>query len=121
MRSGVKAELAHKARSLIEQSYADKFSLQNIADELYVNRSYISRVFTEVNGYTLVRYHNYIRCIRSLEMLDDPRMKIEDVSEKVGYSSLSHFIKEFKRQFGVTPSEYRKRGIKRGKILDRPA
>ncbi len=121
MKRGVKAELAHKAQIMIEQSYADKFSLQTIADELYVNRSYISRVFTEVNGYTLVRYHNYIRCIRALELLNDPGMKIEDVSENVGYSSLSHFIKEFKRQFGITPSEYRKRGADNVATLGRPA
>lgn len=105
-----KLQLAQEAQKLIEETYKEKFSLQMIADTLYVNRSYISRVFAQVSGMTLVRYHNFIRCQQSLAMLDNPGMKIEHISETVGYASLSHYIKEFKRTFHMTPSQYRKKG-----------
>ena len=107
---GSKAELAAEVQKMIEKNYKEKFSLQKIADELYVNRSYISRVFAQVYGMTMVKYHNYMRCLHSLDLLDQRGIKIEYIGEAVGYVSLSHYIKEFKRFFKMTPSRYRKLG-----------
>ena len=62
--AGAKEELTASAKKWIEEHYTEKFSLKAIANALYVNSSYLLRVFKDTTGQTLLAYHNYIRCGR---------------------------------------------------------
>ena len=59
---GSSAALADAARLYIETHSTDKFSLQAVADALFVNGSYLLRAFKAYTGHTLLWYHNYIHC-----------------------------------------------------------
>ncbi len=104
---GPKAELAASARRWIEDHYTEKFSLKMIADELFVDGSYLLRVFKAQTGYTLLQYHNTVRCEKAKELLQQPELSIALISCRVGYSSASHFSRIFHNICGCTPSEYR--------------
>ncbi|MNC76124.1 Urease operon transcriptional activator [compost metagenome] len=43
----------------------------------------------------------------ALNLLKDPTLKVYEVSYKVGYNKVEHFVKLFKKEYGMTPSEYR--------------
>lgn len=109
---GAKAELADSAKRFIKSHYAEKFSLEAIAKELYVNSSYLLRVFKEITGSTLLYYHNYIRCQTAKKLLTKPELSIAFISREVGYISESHFARVFKKYLACTPSEYRARHLK---------
>lgn len=107
----VKAQLADSAKRYIEAHYAEKFSLAKLSEKLYVNSSYLLRVFKEVTGQTLLYYHNYIRCQRAAELLAKPEHSIAFIGREVGYLSASHFTRIFKGMLGCSPSEYRSRSL----------
>jgi two-component system response regulator YesN len=108
-RSGVKSELAEKAKIIIENSYSEKFTVKAVADELFVNESYLIRTFKEITGMTMLGYHNHVRCEKAREMLDKPELSISYISDVIGYNFPSHFARIFHKEYGCTPSEYRKR------------
>ena len=104
---GAKKELTDKACEYIEKHYTEKFSLDTLAAELFVNKSYLLRAFKENTGKTLLEYHNYIRCNAARKLLTRPELSISFISSSVGYCTSSHFTRVFKKIFGYTPSEYK--------------
>ncbi len=110
---GSKKELAKAAKKLIYEHYQEKFSLEKLAGELYVNESYLARVFKEATGKTPLAYHNYIRCSIARVLLTHNEFPISYISDRVGYVSPSHFTRKFQSQFGCTPMQYRKRYYER--------
>jgi AraC family transcriptional regulator of adaptative response / methylphosphotriester-DNA alkyltransferase methyltransferase len=105
---GVKQELVRSAKALLEENLADKFSLRELAERLYVDKSYLARTFKEITGVTMLEYHNRLRCERSKEYLRDTGCDLAYISSVIGYSSSSHYIRNFKKYCGCTPMEYRK-------------
>ena len=106
---GAKAELAEKARKLMWENAYEKFSLQQIANTLYVNGSYLLRTFKAQTGCTMLWYHHYARCEKARELLHKQELAISLVGSMVGYSTASHFTKVFRGLYGCTPTAYRKR------------
>lgn len=114
---GRKKELAKSAQRLIDERYDRKFSLEGIAGELYVNGSYLARVFKSCTGQTLLDYHNTVRCHAAQDLLMCPELSIAYISEKVGFASVSHFTRVFKKIVGSTPSEYRRNYLEELKAM----
>lgn len=105
-RSG-STEHVTEAQEYIEKHYKEKFSLNRIAGSLYVNGSYLLRLFKANTGHTLLWYHHHVRCEKAGEFLADGRLSISEAGEAVGFASSSHFTHIFKKMTGKTPSEYR--------------
>lgn len=101
------AALAEAAASYVEAHSAEKFSLQAIADALFVNGSYLLRVFKAHNGHTLLWYHNHVRCEKAKALLAEGNSTISQAGEEAGFVSSAHFSHVFKKMTGVTPTEYR--------------
>lgn len=104
---GAKKELAESAKQYIREHYTEKFSLETIANVLFVNDSYLLRAFKDSTGRTLLQYHNYTRCLAAQKLLTQQELSISYISHSVGYCTPSHFARVFKKIFGCTPSEYR--------------
>lgn len=107
--SGSKKELAAAAKAYIEAHYTEKFSLEQLADHLFINKHYLLRTFKELTGTTLLAYHNQVRCRTAAELLTRPELNMSYISNSVGYSSASHFSHVFRKTMGCTPTEYRER------------
>jgi len=101
--------LTRSVQEYIETHYKEKFSLQTMAGELYMNGSYLLRVFKKHTGYTPLAYHNHVRCEQAKELLVHSEESISEIGEAVGFISSAHFSHVFKKETGCTPSEYRNR------------
>ena len=99
--------LTQAAKAYVEAHSEEKFALQAIADALFVNGSYLLRVFKANTGHTLLWYHNHIRCERAKELLRLRDRSISQVGEQVGFVSSAHFSHVFKKMTGMTPTDYR--------------
>ena len=99
--------LTQAASAYIEAHSADKFSLQALSDALFVNGSYLLRVFKANTGHTLLWYHNHIRCEKAMQLLRDADRSISQAGEEAGFVSSAHFSHVFKKMTGLTPTEYR--------------
>ena len=100
-------QLIQAAKAYITAHSREKFSLQAVADALYVNKCYLLRQFRARTGGTLLGYHNQVRCERAGQMLADTALSISEVGEAVGFVSSAHFAHVFKKTVGMTPTAYR--------------
>ncbi|SDM80999.1 response regulator [Acetanaerobacterium elongatum] len=105
--SGSMKLLLRKAVDYLNKHYSDPITLQQMADEIYVSPSYISRMFKKELGVNFVDYLNEIRISRAKDLLGDINYKTYEVADSVGISNPHYFSKLFRRYVGMTPSEYK--------------
>lgn len=93
----------------INTHYADNLKVSDIAERLALSESYLSRIFKNKTGFTITDYR-ICCCIAVAELeLEEPGVKIYEISEKVGFVDQRHFSKLFRQKTGYTPMEYRER------------
>lgn len=93
---------------LIDENYADSdFKVDTLCEMLSISHSYLCRIFRESATMTVNQYLIQIRMRNAQILLDKNEDDIKNVAAKVGYNDYSYFSKEFKKQFGMTPGQYR--------------
>ncbi len=118
MNPSVKDELQEKIRVkiIIEEKYKDKdYSATKLAEDLGTNVRYISAVCAERFYMSYCELVNYYRVNEAMTMLIDRRytkMRVEDISEMVGFSNRQSFYVAFYRLRGMTPREYKMQYIR---------
>lgn len=91
-------------------------SLDSISDILNINASYFSMLFKKSFGINFVDYLTALRINAAKELLADPFLTAAEVANMVGYESPNYFTRVFKKNTGLTPTEYRKAGGKDGGV-----
>lgn len=105
---GSKAELADKIKNFIDLNYFEKISAKSLGNIFYNNPYYLHRAFKEIIGITIIEYQHQVRIEQAKKMLSETELTLSFISSEVGYSSLSHFSRVFKRLIGISPLKYRK-------------
>ncbi|WP_226667814.1 response regulator transcription factor [Metabacillus litoralis] len=82
-------------------------TIQNIANQVYMNPTYFCKYFKTQTGETVLDFVTRIRIEKARDLLLSTNLKIYDISERVGYSDTKYFSKLFKKQYGETPSKYK--------------
>jgi two-component system response regulator YesN len=101
-------------RDYISKHYSDySLSIKDISDHVHLSSSYLCTVFKTETGKTLNQYITEFRIEKAKQLLNDPRNKITDISSRVGYSDGNYFGKSFKKEVGLSPSEYREKELSR--------
>jgi two-component system response regulator YesN len=100
--------LVRRTLDLIQQCYAGRVTVMSLAKALDNEPAHLSRLFRDATG---VSIHAYVTRARLQEGEAQIRagVKIEAVALGVGYRSKKDFYRQFKRRFGFTPVEYRRR------------
>lgn len=99
--------IVNQAISYMEKNYAQKLSLQSVADHCYVSQWHLSKLlnrYLEKSFYDLL---NSIRIQKAKELLSNPELKIGAISEMVGYADTAHFSRTFKKLENMSANEYR--------------
>ena len=91
----------------IDQNYTQKLTLETIANSVYLNKTYISQMFTKRLGITFGNYLENVRINKAQELLNTTDMSIWEIADAVGYSSSSYFSKVFTKRVGMSPMQYR--------------
>lgn len=94
----------------INQKYSEPISVQSIADFCGIDRSYLSKIFKYATGYTLQEYLIQFRIKKAKQLLKETALPVQHVSYSVGYNDPFSFSKVFKKQAGMSPTEWRQRG-----------
>ena len=91
-----------------EDHYSEKISLERIAENMYLSTFYISKIFKSETGDTPIHHLINIRLEKAREILEKrPGMNIKEVAAMVGYEDAYHFSKQFKKHYGISPSQVR--------------
>ena len=93
--------------SYIQLKYSEPVKVEQIASALGLNRSYLTRLFKEVTGYSLQEYLLTYRMKMAFKMLSENRLSVSEIAAAVGYSDTFTFSKAFKRHFGSSPSSFK--------------
>ena len=91
----------------VEQNLSEKLFLQDIAEKYNYSVTYISKLFKNVTGSSLVSYIIEKRIARARQLMYED-LEITEIAERVGYHNYSNFYKAFKKAVGISPEEYRR-------------
>lgn len=99
-----------KAVAFIQDNYDNKdLTIADAARVADMSPSYFSKCFIDEMALSFTAFLIKLRLNKALELLNNTTMKVYEISQEVGYGNYDHFAKTFKKQFGISPSEYRNR------------
>jgi len=93
----------------MNKHYMEHLTLQQMAEKFYISPYYLSRLFKEATGFTFVEYLNNVRVKEAKKLLESTTLKVNQISRKVGFGSVTHFGRVFKEISGHAPLYYRKK------------
>lgn len=108
-----KGSLIEQVQAYIAAHYAENLSLDYLAELFFVNASYLSSVFSKKIGQPITSYLRMVRMEKATELLASSKLSIAEVGQAVGYENYHHFVKLFKSQYHITPTEFRSRFLAR--------
>lgn len=93
--------------SYVREHLTEEINIDDMAEELFISRSYLSSKFKKETGITLSQYIQEQRIKKAQELLKTTRKSILEISTYLGFSSQGYFQNVFKKIVGMTPREYR--------------
>lgn len=97
----------HEALAYIEQNFQNDISVEDIADNCGLNRSYFGKIFKNAVGRTPQDFLLNYRMTKAAELLKLTRLSIGDISKAVGYDNQLHFSRAFKNIYNLSPRTWR--------------
>ncbi|MDP4088431.1 MAG: response regulator transcription factor [Bacillota bacterium] len=92
----------------IDKNYYKSLRLEGLGEIFNYNSAYLGKIFKSYTGDNFNNYLDKVRIENAKILLSQKSMKIYEVSEKVGYSSMNYFYEKFKKNVGVSPKEFKK-------------
>lgn len=106
-RSRKNAKVVESIIRILEQHYDGAITIEELARQVYLTPNYISNIFKESVGESIIDYLTKVRMKHAARMLQDETTKIYEIAEKTGYNSTSYFSVVFKGMYGMSPKDYR--------------
>lgn len=104
----IKSKHTAEAIKYITESYAQKISIEDIAEKLGVSTSYLSRKFKDETSYTFHDFLNRYRVHKSIELLIKGEYRVYEISYMVGFNDYKHYSTVFKKYINSSPLEFAK-------------
>lgn len=101
---------------IIRENTYQKLSVKDIAVSLSIHENYLSRLFKNDMGISIKEYISEIKISIANDLLSSTEYSIQQISDKIGFSTVQSFSKAFKKANGVSPGVYRKRRLGLGII-----
>lgn len=101
------AERIKKVIELMQGDPSRSFSLGQMAESVNLSPPYFCYLFKSVTGVPPARYLKSLRMQEAATLLTTTFLSVKEIVRRVGCTDESHFVRDFKRVYGVTPSEYR--------------
>lgn len=102
-----------KTNAYIKEHLAEKISLDQAAEQVYLSKSYFCRIIKDELGCTFTEYVNRIRVERSKTLLRSSGMSIAEIACAVGFDDQSYYTRIFKKQVGVAPGKFREQAVQK--------
>jgi AraC-like DNA-binding protein len=96
-----------RAKEFIHEHQAEDISLSQVARAVNTSTFYFCKMFKKVTGINFTDYLSRVRIEKSKNLLLNPNLRVSEIAFEVGFQSLTHFNRVFKKILGQTPSDYR--------------
>lgn len=105
--TSIDEQLLQKALKLIEEHIDNsEYNVEQLSTDMGMSRMNLYRKLQAITGQTPTEFIRTIRLKRAAQLLQDGKLNVSEVADRVGFSSSSYFTKCFKEQFGVLPTQY---------------
>ena len=101
------ASLVEQAKDYIGKNYQKDISLDDVSRRIGISPYYFSKLFKEDEGEGFVEYLTRIRIEKAKELLMTTECSMKEICVMVGYADPNYFSRSFKKNVGVTPTEYK--------------
>jgi transcriptional regulator GlxA family with amidase domain len=105
------AERVKRIIELMQDDPSRTFTLDQMAESVNLSPAYFCCLFKSITGTSPAKYLKSLRMQRAATLLTTTFLSVKEVVRRVGCMDESHFVRDFKRIYGVTPSEYRNRSV----------
>jgi YesN/AraC family two-component response regulator len=92
----------------IYEHYKD-ITLKELAEHFNYNHAYLSTIIKKYTGTSFSEMLHTFRFLKSCQLLTETHLTIADITEEVGCSNQTWFVNNFRKRYGIAPSEYRKK------------
>ena len=100
--------LVSNAQSIVLEHMREPINVQSIAQLLRISPNYLSAIFKAETGVRLTEYITNIKMREAARLLRETQKHITEITILVGYDNANYFSRIFKKQYGISPSEYRR-------------
>lgn len=113
-------EINHESEKVVEilgyiqDNYKD-ITLGKLSKEFHFTVPYLSKIIREFTGKTFTDILKKIRMDKASNLLITTNFSVNDISYMTGYDNKEHFIRTFKKYFGIPPTQYRRKGLNKNK------
>ena len=101
------SSIIETAKEYLKTNYAKDISLDDVSRIVNISPYYFSKLFKEDTGENFIEYLTAIRINKAKELLDSSEYSMKEICAMVGYSDPNYFSRAFKKNVGVTPTEYK--------------
>jgi AraC-like DNA-binding protein len=106
--AGRGSSLIARARAHVEEHSAGPVTLDSAARALHVSACHLCKTFRRAAGMTFTDYLGRVRVEKAKALLPDPVRRVSEIAYEVGFGSLTHFNRTFRRLSGQSPTAYRR-------------
>jgi AraC-like DNA-binding protein len=96
-----------RAKEYIHEHQTEEVSLGQVAKAVNTSTFYFCKMFKKVTGINFTDYLSRVRIEKSKNLLLNPNLRVSEIAFEVGFQSLTHFNRVFKKILGQSPTEYR--------------
>jgi AraC-like DNA-binding protein len=96
-----------RAKEFIHEHQAEEIRLAQVAKAVNTSTFYFCKMFKKVTGINFTDYLSRVRIEKSKNLLLNPNLRVSEIAFEVGFQSLTHFNRVFKKILGQSPTEYR--------------
>ncbi len=93
----------------LEHHFSEDIDIATLSSELAVSRSYLMALFKKELSTSPINYLRKVRIKKACLLLSGTNLSIQTISEQAGIPDSNYFVKQFKKETGMTPTEYRKK------------
>jgi AraC-like DNA-binding protein len=96
-----------RAKEFIQEHQTENLRLGHVAKACNTSTFYFCKMFKRVTGINFTDYLSRVRIEKSKNLLLNPNLRVSEIAFEVGFQSLTHFNRVFKKILGLSPTEYR--------------
>ena len=96
-----------RAKEYIREHQAEKLSLSSVAKAVNMSAFYFCKMFKKITGINFTDYLSRVRIEKAKNLLLNPNLRVSEIAFEVGFQSLTHFNRVFKKILGQSPTDYR--------------
>jgi AraC-like DNA-binding protein len=99
--------MTRRAKNYVASHQSDPIKLEEIARALNVSRFHFCRSFKQTIGLTFVEYLSRVRIEKAKVLLHNHNLRVSEIAYEVGFQTITHFNRIFRKLVGCSPTEYR--------------